>query len=231
MELTQRLRTFKEALHPVPEQRAHEPAVLVLSILYLVGIAGILLPIHPDFILLTPANLLVSTAILLWYHAPAWNLRTWAFIALTYFVGFFAEVFGVQTGLLFGHYTYGKVLGWKLWGTPLMIGVNWILLTYCSGIMMQMLFPKLHRLVRAFLGALAMVLLDMLIEPMAVKYDMWSWQGAAIPIQNYFGWFVIAFPLQWILTYWLAGTRNKVAIPLFIWQVLFFLALNIADRV
>jgi putative membrane protein len=45
--------------------------------------------------------------------------------------GFFIEAIGVNTGLIFGNYVYKTTLGWKFLETPLIIGVNWILLT-CS---------------------------------------------------------------------------------------------------
>ena len=95
------------SLFNLPQARL---AVLVLAVLYAVGIVGILLPIHEDFILLTPFNLLVSLALVLWMH-PRWDGHTLAFLFIAYFVGFGAELFGVQTGILFGEYTYGEVLG------------------------------------------------------------------------------------------------------------------------
>lgn len=215
--------------HPEPQLRPALPAILVLAILYLVGILGILLPLHPDFILLTPANLLVSTLIMLWYHAPGWDSRISIFIVITYTVGFFAELIGVQTGMIFGHYSYGQVLGPKIMDTPLMIGVNWVLLTYAAGIIIKNLFPGLSPLGKALFAALAMVGLDLLIEPMAVKYGMWSWQDGVIPLKNYAGWMGVAFPLQYLFARWLGDTLNKVAMPLFILQILFFTALHLGE--
>jgi len=215
--------------HRDPDARPAAPAILILLILYTVGIIGILLPLHPDFILLTPANLLVSTFLLLWYHAPRWEKRTIAFLAICYFTGFFAELTGVQTGLIFGQYNYGKVLGPKVSGTPLMIGVNWILLTYTAGITTKHFFPQLRPIGRAIIAASAMVALDILIEPMAVKYGMWSWADGEIPLKNYFGWMGVALPLQYLFASWLGDTVNKVAAPLFICQVLFFSALNLGE--
>lgn len=219
--------TLTGIFHPNPKLRPPAPAIGVLSILYVVGVIGILLPIHPDFIRLTPANLLLSTGLMLWYHAPRWERRTWIFLAITYLAGFIAELIGVQTGWIFGNYTYGKVLGPKILGTPLMIGINWVLLTYAAGVMAKTLFPAWSSAGKAFIAATAMVGLDILIEPMAVKYGMWSWQGGEIPIKNYFGWMGVALPLQYLFVRWLGDTLNKVAMPLFIFQILFFFALHL----
>ncbi len=221
--------TLTGIFHPNPKLRPPAPAIGVLSILYVVGVIGILLPIHPDFILLTPVNLLLSTVLMLWYHMPGWDSRTWIFLILTYLTGFIAELVGVQTGWIFGNYTYGQVLGPKILGTPLIIGVNWVLLTYAAGVTVKTLFPALPPAAKAFLSAAAMVGLDLLIEPMAVKYGMWSWQGGTIPLKNYIGWMAVAFPLQYLFARWQGSTLNKVAMPLFTLQILFFFALHLGE--
>ena len=212
------------SLFNLPQARL---AVLVLAVLYAVGIVGILLPIHEDFILLTPFNLLVSLALVLWMH-PRWDGHTLAFLFIAYFVGFGAELFGVQTGILFGEYTYGEVLGPRIWGTPLMIGVNWVMLGYSAGVIANHLMGQAHWLLRGLFAALLMVALDVLIEPVAIRYGFWSWEGDVVPLRNYLGWFLVAFPLQSLFSFWLAAVRNKVAIALFILQVLFFLILGIS---
>lgn len=201
-------------------------AIGVLCILYAVGIFGIAVNIHPDFILLTPVNLLVSLGIMLAFHTN-WNRSIVLFLALSYLVGFGAEMFGVQTGLLFGDYAYGRVLGPKIWGTPLMIGVNWMLLAYSIGVTTNHLFPRLHWLPQGAIAALLMVGLDVLIEPVAIRYDFWTWAQGLPPLRNYIGWFLVSLPLLCIFTYTQKDVRNKVAIALFILQILFFLILNV----
>ena len=202
--------------------------IAFISILYLVGIAGILSQVHPDFILLTPVNLLVTLGVVLWWH-PGWNRTTVLFLLTCYVVGFGAELFGVQTGLLFGEYIYGEVLGIKVWETPLMIGINWMMLAYCSGVTVNQWAGRLHWLIKAALAAALMVALDLLIEPVAIRYGFWDWPGGTIPLKNYFGWFMVAFPLMCIFMYRQGRTLNKVGVALFIWQFVFFLTLGIAS--
>ncbi len=200
--------------------------IAILAILYAVGIAGIGLPIHPDFVLLTPLNLLISLLLMLLRH-PFWDRRTIAFLFIAYVVGFVAELFGTQTGLLFGEYAYGRVLGVKLWDTPLMIGVNWVILAYAAGIIANGLLAGRHWLARGLLAALLMVGLDVLIEPVAMEHDFWGWEGDTVPLRNYLGWFVVALPLECLFAAWLPHARNKVAIALFILQFLFFFILGV----
>ncbi len=219
----QQLNRFVSAPWNTPDNRA----IAVISILFSVGIVGILTRLHPDFILLTPINLLVTLALVLWRH-PRWDQRSIAYLGIAYAVGFGAELFGVQTGLLFGEYVYGRVLGWKLWGTPLMIGVNWVIVSYGAGVTVNELGSRLPKWLKATLAAALMVGLDLLIEPVAVRYGFWTWAGAEIPLQNYLGWFVVAWPLLLLFMHWLGDVRNKVGIALFIWQFVFFLVLVLA---
>ncbi len=201
-----------------------------MLILYTVGIVGILMPIHPDFILLTPLNLLVSIGLVLWHH-DGWERKTVAYLLLAYAVGFLAELFGVQTGLLFGDYAYGAVLGPKVWGTPLMIGVNWVMLGYCAGVCSNALLGERSFWLRGTLAALLMVGLDVLIEPVAMAYGFWSWEGDTVPLRNYLGWLAVALPLELLFAYWHPRLRNKVGVALFLLQLVFFASLLISEKV
>jgi putative membrane protein len=197
-------------------------AIAVLLLLHAVGVVGVLLPIHPEFMRLTPFNLLVSTGILLWFQ-PGRGYRLYLFIAVCYLIGFLAEVYGVQTGRLFGHYAYGEVLGPKLWDTPLMIGINWVLVSLSAAAFVYLLVPRAPAGLQALLSALAMIALDMLIEPDAMQYHMWSWENNQVPVKNYFGWFAVSLPLQMLFSLWVGSGKNIVAAALFMLQVLFFL--------
>lgn len=198
----------------------------ILIILYSVGIAGVLIPIHEDFLLLTPINLLISLALMLWNH-PRWTKHTILFLVLAYLVGFGAEMLGVQTGLLFGNYAYGPVLGPKVLGTPLMIGVNWMLLAYASSVTANHLLQKAAWWLRALLAASLMLALDWFIEPVAMRLDFWDWEGGVVPLSNYIGWFFVALPLVSVFAIFQADIRNKVAIGLLILQFLFFIILGL----
>lgn len=196
-------------------------SIAILVIVYSVGIAGVKLAIHEDFLLLTPLNLLLSLALVLWNHT-VWNRFTYLFILVCFLVGFFAEVIGVNTGLIFGNYVYGPVLGWKLWHTPLIIGVNWVMLAYCSGVVANYLLAKAHWIIKAIFAASLMVGLDVLIEPVAIRYDFWTWQAEVPPLQNYIGWFFVALPLLLLFHSRMSQVKNKVALVLFILQIIFF---------
>jgi len=202
-------------------------AIGFLLIIYVVGLVGILLPIHPDFVLLTPLNLLISLGLVLSFH-KVWNTKLYTFIVIAFLTGLGIEILGVNTGLVFGEYEYGRVLGWKIAETPLMIGVNWIMLVYCSGVTMQYFLEDKNWFIKSILGAGIMVLLDILIEPVAMAYDFWDWTNDIVPLQNYIAWYMIAFVLLVCFYKLEIAIKNKVAVALLVLQFLFFGILNLS---
>src|SRR5690606_15857585 len=113
-----------------------------------------------------------------------------------------------------------------MWEVPLMIGVNWLLLTYAAGEVVRRL-PKMQLLLRSFLTALLMVGLDFLIEPVAIQLDFWTWEGGTIPFRNYVAWFIVAHFLAFIYHTLPQRPVNQLAIFTFVVQVVFFLVLNL----
>jgi len=196
-------------------------AVAILIIVYGVGITGILVPLHPDFIRLTPVNLLFSLGLVLYFHRPR-NSFFFGFLLICFLVGFLFEVIGVQTGWIFGSYSYGTILGPKFMGTPWMIGINWIMVTYCAGMSIGLLVPAWPNGVKAALSALLMVLLDLLMEPVAIRQGFWHWGGQEVPLQNYVAWFLIGLSLQMLFHFRLQYLPNFVSVALLILQFLFF---------
>lgn len=197
-------------------------ASLILVIVYTVGIIGIAGNFDDRFVLLTPVNLLLSLGLVFWTHPTAYA-PLWKLAALCFITGVLIEIAGVQTGLIFGDYQYGPVLGPKIFGTPLMIGVNWTMLVYGAGsVINRLLSDTLPIWIKAAFGAILMTLLDVLIEPVAMELNFWSWKDHIIPVQNYIAWFFVALPLLAAYFKLLGKTTNKVAILLFILQFLFF---------
>jgi putative membrane protein len=197
-----------------------------IVLFHLVGLYGFLTPgLIPLFIKLVPFHLLLMMALLI-VSCNELSLRFIFFCAGVYFAGFLVEVLGVNTGLIFGSYSYGKTLGIKLWDTPLMIGVNWLILVYSTGVFLEKIKIS-NQLLTCFIGAAILVLLDILIEPIAIRFDYWSWSGDLIPLQNYIGWFIVSFIMFWFFTVMDIKKKNPSAIVLLVAQVAFFLVLNI----
>lgn len=191
----------------------------IIAIFYIVGILGMAIPaLRPYFQILTPFHLILSTVILLLFHQD-WNIKFYLFVLLAFLIGFAAEVIGVQTGLLFGEYTYGTVLGPKVLGVPLMIGVNWFLLVYVTGSLVAKYIG--NDFIAAGLAAFIMVLLDIIIEPVAISLEFWTWHSEEIPLSNYIGWFGVAYLIQ-IIYRKLKFTRSNPIAPFLLLSLAIF---------
>ncbi len=198
---------------------------IIIVIYYAVGVAGLLIPATlPVFQNLIPLTLISSLVLLLWFHFNWERHHVWVFLLIAV-LGFLVEVVGIATGLVFGEYQYGHALGFELWGTPPVIGLNWLFLIYCVYGMLENY--KLHSAVKTILGATLMVIFDVALEPVAMELEMWNWEGNIVPLQNYAAWFVISLAFLSIMNLAKIKTNNPLAAFLFFVQFAFFIALNI----
>jgi len=197
-------------------------AGVILVILHIVGVIGILSSFSAYIIELTPVNLFISSIFLFLFH-PKFDLKFILFFSAAFMIGMGTEWIGVHTGYLFGNYRYGNVLGPALDGIPYIIGFNWFMLSVCMGTFSN--YFKASILVRSAIGALLMVLMDYIIEPVAIKLGFWTWFGASIPFSNYITWFFVSFLIQW-LYHSQKNQNNPIATWLILSQVFFFLILQ-----
>ncbi|MFK7900715.1 MAG: carotenoid biosynthesis protein [Cyclobacteriaceae bacterium] len=200
-------------------------SLTIVIIIHSVGVIGLLSPLKSVVAALTPINLLISCLLLL-YKQESKTSSFYTFCLIILMTGFTIEAVGVNTGFPFGEYSYGNVLGPKIIGTPLVIGVNWLLLIIAIGSYVNSLSINVWK--KVVLSAALMVILDVLIEPVAISLNFWSWDTTSVPFQNYLGWFLISvvmFSAYFLLP---LSRENKLGKLLFIIQLLFFSLLNIS---
>lgn len=203
--------------------RYEKAAIIIIIILHAVGIMGIIWPAtRLLMITLTPANLAISALLLIYGHSQR-GFAFWLFFSTTFIIGFFVEVIGINTGLIFGNYSYGSALGLQIFDTPLLIGINWFIVSYTTG---HLCAHFSHRWwVNALAAAAMMTVIDVIIEPVAVFLTYWRWEGNTIPLSNYTGWFFTSLVIQMIYSGLRVNRPNKIATPLLVSQLVFFLAL------
>ena len=115
------------------------------------------------------------------------NLIIW--IGITFVITYFIEVIGVFTGNIFGNYYYGEVFAFKPLRVPIIIAFNWVVIILAA----NGFLTKLGNIyVKSFLSAFIIVILDIAIEPVAIKLGYWNWENKRVPFQNYVAWFLIA---------------------------------------
>lgn len=196
---------------------------LFFVIFYLVGILGMLYgPTRDFFSQLNSFALIISFLAILVFH-PKWDKTTISIFVFIWLAGFLTEVAGVKTGKIFGNYQYGESLGLKLFDTPLIIGMNWLLVTYMAASVVNRYITTSY--IQVPVSALLMSGYDLLLEQLAPRLDFWSWQNDNIPVRNYVAWLVLGFVFQLVFRVARINTRNAVAPFILMVQIVFFVIL------
>ncbi len=201
-------------------------SALIILILHIVGVIGILSPYKDLFVPLTPVNLLISFALfVISFQKPSTKLIL--FCIFCYIFSYLVELVGVQTGDIFGTYHYGTSLGIKLSGTPLLIGINWLML--CLSVIRLVNTQNIPPLFKIILASFLMVLLDYLIEPIAIHLNFWHWKDNVIPLQNYIAWFIVSIIIFSVYFACKIKTEDKKDVVYYFYsvQLAFFGILNL----
>ncbi len=197
--------------------------IAVAVLFHIIGFTGIGI-LHNGLISsATPFHLLLMAGLLLAsYSSDIKPFAKWA--AIAYLIGFVAEAAGVHTGLVFGHYSYGTVLGPKLSGVPLLIGMNWVVVLIGAIAVASKISDK--PLQQSLIAAAVATGYDWVMEPVAVKLGYWQWQGGVIPLYNYLCWLLISLQIA-LLANKMKITANNFSLWLFLIQLVFFILLRI----
>ncbi len=195
--------------------------------MYLAGIIGLSFSSTQTFFqFLTPFHLLSSFVFLILTQENR-NASFWKFLILAVSVGYFIEVLGVKTQMIFGAYKYQSTLGFKILNVPPTIGINWFLMVFCAGILIEKVSKEsTNILLKTTFGAILLTLFDYIAEPVAISQNMWTWAYGTPPLQNYIAWFIVAFALLFAFFKLKFTKNNPLGVALFIFQLLFFAVLR-----
>ncbi len=195
-----------------------------LIIFYFVGVAGILIPATSElFKKLIPLALLTSGGLLVMFHKQSFKTKTTIIFIAIAALAFLAEALGVKTGNIFGEYTYGDNLGPKVADTPLLIGLNWLMLIYCSIVIADTVSSKIP--FKIFIPPSLMLIYDLVLEQAAVALGMWSWADGKIPSRNYIAWFGLSLLFTLVIRFLKISFSNKLAPYVMATQFIFFVIL------
>ncbi len=216
-------------------------ATAIAVLFHAIGLIGILFFDRQLFSSLTPFNLVLSAAALI-YTQREKNKSFFLFIIACYVTGFAVEYIGVNYHVLFGEYVYQDILGLKWMHVPLVIGVNWFIIIYCCGVSVQIflnfMWNKLKDAdepLRRNVGFVAVILdaallatfFDWIMEPVAVQLGWWKWLGdGSVPLLNYISWFGISALLLLLFRLLSFDKQNQFAVNLLLIQFMFFLILR-----
>ena len=195
----------------------------ILLLFYFFGTLGIALQEYKNFFLpLTPLNLLLTLYV--FYKVNNDFSKKFLILSLLIFlIGFTVEAVGVATGVLFGSYSYGNLFGFKVFETPLVIGVNWLFLSLSSYGVVQYFTKKPFLLV--IFPSMIMTALDFFIEPVAMKLGFWGWENSVVPFQNYVMWFATSSFIHGLIYFFRPKINPKISAVILLAQFVFFVAL------
>lgn len=175
------------------------------------------------FTSLIPFNLILTfLGTFLW--ADVKMRRVWIPMLFCFILGIGIEVIGVATNWPFGDYSYTSLLGLSILKVPILIGLNWVMLSYGAWIWLKSIIKSkvLHTLGTGVLLAL----FDIPLEHFAGEFGLWTWRDGFAPLENYVSWGVIGAIMGLIWTLFNSSApANKLAVFLFWLQAVFLLSL------
>lgn len=210
-------------------------SVFIALLFHISGTIGMLLSeVRPWFISMTPLTLLLMTGLIIWNEKYIYKDLI-LFFCLCASVGFFSELIGTNTGLLFGIYSYGNAFGYKILGVPLLIGVLWFVTVYSVGQTVLVIYRSIIKNTdRSYavnfglinIAAFLTTLFDYIMEPAAIILGYWEWYPeGTIPLFNYICWYFISgfLLVPFFMNRTLSNDVNYFAVFLIFIQTLFFL--------
>ncbi|MGE5812414.1 MAG: carotenoid biosynthesis protein [Ignavibacteria bacterium] len=199
---------------------------IIIYVYYIAGILWHLLPATRSIVIdITPYGLLFFPVLILYFGRDSIDSATFIWLFLILVLTLLLEVIGVKTGIIFGNYFYKNLLGIKIFGVPLIIGINWMMVVYGLFSFTQSFF-KVNKIAQSLVVGFFAVLFDFALEPVAVELNYWEWNSASVPLSNYISWFTISFFFA-IAGFTLKAMKGStLVIHYFFAQFLFFAILN-----
>jgi putative membrane protein len=200
--------------------------ILILPLIFFFGFIGHVVPEVRELIgSLSPYTLFaINLALIcLIFKTKSKKLILWTL--LTIVITFIIEAIGVRYGIIFGEYSYGNTLGFKIFDVPLIIGLNWVMVMLGA-----IEFIRSLNIKKPFILIFAPILtclFDFFLEPVAIKLDYWHWKYTEVPLQNYLAWYLISLIATVVYLKLNVNQKFESLRIYFICQLIFFIGLRI----
>ncbi len=211
----------------IPISSTSKVSVYVIWLFHVCGMIGISYGNKDLFLSFTPVNLIISF-FLLFVNQIQVTQRELLSVFTIFLIGMICEILGVNYGYIFGDYVYLDNLGTKVFGVPILIGINWIILTFITGSISSYIFKKNLKF-SILTGAIFMILLDLIIEPVAPLLGFWIFDLPSVPLQNYVGWFLIGLATQFVYQKFVVNKEIPFSTNLLLANIVFFSFLNFQE--
>ena len=211
----------------IPISSTSKVSVFAIWLFHVCGMIGISYGNKDLFLSFTPVNLIISF-FLLFVNQIQITQREILSVFTIFFIGMICEILGVNYGYIFGDYVYLDNLGTKVFGVPILIGINWIILTFITGSISSYIFKKNLKF-SILTGAIFMILLNLIIEPVAPLLGFWIFDLPSVPLQNYVGWFLIGLATQFVYQKFVVNKEIPFSTNLLLANIVFFSFLNFQE--
>jgi len=211
----------------IPISSTSKVSVFVIWLFHVCGMIGISYGNKDLFLSFTPVNLIISF-FLLFVNQIQITQRELLSVFTIFLIGMICEILGVNYGYIFGDYVYLDNLGTKVFGVPILIGINWIILTFITGSISSYIFKKNLKF-SILTGAIFMILLDLIIEPVAPLLGFWIFDLPSVPLQNYVGWFLIGLATQFVYQKFVVNKEIPFSTNILLANIVFFSFLNFQE--
>ena len=173
--------------------------------------------------------------------------RTALFLAWVWPLAFLAEFTSTRIGIPFGLYHYtGATRGQELFisNVPFFDSLSFTFLAYASFCLARTLLPRVRPWILAVEAGALMMLLDVVIDPVAVRGDRWFlgrifWYPDGgpyfgVPLSNFVGWWLVGAAgvggYLWLAGKEAIGRRPALGVALYYAVLAFNLALTVWIR-
>jgi len=195
-------------------------SIFLLWLFNISAILGILSGQQDWFMSKTPLNMLLILSLVVFVYPLNSIVKVSVFMGIVV-TSIFAEWLGINYGLIFGDYSYGNNFGAKIAGVPYLIGINWAVLTFATAAISASWFRNYW--LKTFCGTFLMLVLDFFMETSAPVFDFWYWDIGHPPLQNFIGWFALAFVFHAIAQKLRINGNENFSLHLYASQITFFM--------
>jgi bisanhydrobacterioruberin hydratase len=200
-------------------------AIVILSLSYLIMLIGLGMDDSHDYFVPYISVLYFATGILLLYFHKGWSPSFLLFLLIILVAGFLIQFVAVKTGLVYGPIRYGTTLGPKLLGVPVIATLNEFVILYCMGFFVKRLKIK-QVFIASLLGALIILLINILVEPVALFLKFYSWSEHMFVFHNFGARFLISFAFLYLFNSMKFPKKNDIYLYVLLMEILFFMVIN-----
>ena len=211
----------EELLLQLKYQKVTMYAVWYLVAMFAACYAAIVLQIHPDILACLPLLLAFSSKIVFYFH-DKWNLRILLFLFLVFLSTSLLEYWGSQT-----NWVYHSNLFWlpnyeRALFKSGVLGFSWMLIAYCTGVLVKRAIPSWNLVLRAVVGGAIMVSFGVLLDNFMLSRGLVLTEALALPNARYFTLFGLASMIQLYFQKQFLQIENVLAV---VYLVLTFVSL------